>query len=420
MAGSQRRPYLGAMTPSSRRVARPERPVGIEIRHARSCGIYSGVDCTCAPAFRAIVHSKRDGRKIQKTFPTLSAAQLWRQDALVDLRRGALRAPKPATVRQVGDKWLADAKGGLVRNRSGDRYKPSVLRGYEQALRDYIYPDLGGARLAELSRNDVQDLADRLSEGDLSASTIRNALLPLRAICRRAYARGEVLVNPTRGLELPAVRGRRDRVAEPREARELIAALEPRDRPLWATAMYGGLRRGELRALKWNDVDLATGVIHVRRTWDRVVGELPPKSDAGRRKIPIPSVLRDHLIGSYARDSEEFAFGRVDGRPFEPSSVSDRAKRAWKRAKLQAITLHECRHTFASLMIAAGVNPKALQTFMGHASITVTLDLYGHLFPGSEDEAAVLLNAYLQRAYAQGRAAAARDRGENVGKPAPA
>src|SRR4051812_42824146 len=182
MAGSQRRPYLGAMTPSSRRAARPERPVGIEIRHARSCATYSGADCTCAPAFRAIVHSKRDGRKIQKTFPTLSAAQLWLQDALVDLRRGALRASKPATVRQVGDKWLADAKGGLVRNRSGDRYKPSVL----QALRDYIYPDLGGARLAELSRNDVQDLADRLSEGDLSASTIRNALLPLRAICRRA------------------------------------------------------------------------------------------------------------------------------------------------------------------------------------------------------------------------------------------
>src|SRR3954454_16749544 len=247
MAESQRRPYLGAMTTSSTRAALPERPIGIEIRHARSCATYSGADCTCAPAFRAIVHSKRDGRKIQKTFPTLSAAQLWRQDALVDLRRGALRAPKPATVRQVGDKWLSDAKGGIVRNRSGDRYKPSVLRGYEQALRDYISPDLGGGRLAELSRNDVQDLADRLSEGDLSASTIRNSLPPLRAICRRAYARGEVLVNPTRGLELPAVRGRRDRVAEPREARELIAALEPRDRPLWATAMYGGLRRGELR-----------------------------------------------------------------------------------------------------------------------------------------------------------------------------
>jgi integrase len=138
------------MTTPTKRAARTDRALGIEIRHARSCAANSGVDCACAPAFRAIVHSKRDGRKIQKTFPTLSAAQIWRQDALVDLRRGALHAPKPATVRQVGEKWLADALAGLARNRSGDHYKPSVLRGYEQALRDYIYPDLGGVRLGEL------------------------------------------------------------------------------------------------------------------------------------------------------------------------------------------------------------------------------------------------------------------------------
>src|SRR4051812_25738000 len=113
------------MSLPSKPVARSERTVGIEIRHARSCAVNSGGDCSCAPAFRAIVHSKREGRKIQRTFPTLSAAQIWRQDALVDLRRGVLRAPKPATLRQVGEKWLVDANTGLVRNRSGDHYKPS-------------------------------------------------------------------------------------------------------------------------------------------------------------------------------------------------------------------------------------------------------------------------------------------------------
>jgi integrase len=81
----------------------------------------------------------------------------------------------------------------------------------------------------------------------------------------------------------------------------LIAALEPRDRPLWATAMYAGLRRGELQALKWTDIDLATGVVHVRRAWDRVAGELAPKSEAGERKVPIPGVLRDQLSGGYER-----------------------------------------------------------------------------------------------------------------------
>jgi integrase len=106
-------------------------------------------------------------------------------------------------------------------------------------------------------------------------------------------------------------------------------------------------------------------------------------------------------------------FGSRHSQPFTPSAVRRRALAAWGRANareairakekgrepdlLQPIGLHEARHTYASLMIAAGVNAKALSTFMGHASITVTLDRYGHLFPGSEDEAAGMLDAYLER-----------------------
>jgi integrase len=79
----------------------------------------------------------------------------------------------------------------------------------------------------------------------------------------------------------------------------------------------------------------------------------------------------------------------------------ERALRAWRRAGVRPICLHDCRHTFASLMIAAGVNAKALSTFMGHANISITLDRYGHLMPGAEDEAAALMDAYLQAARAQ-------------------
>jgi integrase len=312
--------------------------------------------------------SQRDGRKIQRTFATQREAQNWRQEAIVDLRRGALRAPKSDSVRRIGEKWLSDARAGLVRNRSGDPYKPSVLRGYEQALRDRIYPDLGGAKLGDLTRHDVQALVDRLDEAGLSPSTVRNALLPLRAICRRALARGQIVVNPTHGLELRAVRSARDRVADPVEAAELLAALDA-DQALWATAMYAGLRRGELRALRWSDVDLGASVIHVRRGWDNVEGELEPKSRAGVRKVPIAAVLRIHLERLHDGGSSALAFGRNAARPFEPASVAERATKAWERAGLTRITLHECRHTFASLMIAAGVNAKALQTFMGHASI---------------------------------------------------
>ena len=88
-------------------------------------------------------------------------------------------------------------------------------------------------------------------------------------------------------------------------------------------------------------------------------------------------------------------FGRDENRPFVTSSLYARANQAWKTQGLTRITLHECRHTFASLMIAAGVNAKALSTYMGHSSIAITLDRYGQLFPGSEPEAGALLDAYL-------------------------
>jgi integrase len=242
----------------------------------------------------------------------------------------------------------------------------------------------------------------------LNASTIRNALLPLRAVYRQALSLDEVAVNPTQGLRLPAVRGTRDRFASPEEAASLVEALEPQDRALWATAMYAGLRMGELQALEWSDVDLASGVIRVKRSWDKKAGPLEPKSRAGRRAVPVAAALRDHLtehrMTSRARGG--LVFGRSPDLPFDPSTINARARRAWGRAELEPITLHECRHTFASLMIAAGVNAKALSSYLGHASITITLDRYGHLMPGSEDEAAGLLDAYLERTNTQARLAA--------------
>ena len=123
-----------------------------------------------------------------------------------------------------------------------------------------------------------------------------------------------------------------------------------------------------------------------------------PKSAAGIRRVPIAAALRAHLAPAKlaaATDAQRLAFGS-GGSPFSASSSAERARRAWRRAGLRPIRLHDCRHTFASLMIAAGVNAKALSTFMGHATISITLDRYGHLMPGAEDEAASLLDAYLE------------------------
>jgi integrase len=340
----------------------------------------------------------KDGKKLRKTFPNLSEAKGWRADATSAIRKGTLRSPSRLTLQEAADEWMKGAEDGLIRTRSGDGYKPSALRSYQASLEQRVLPELGSVRLSALTRVDVQDYADRLLAEGLDPSTIRNTLMPLRAIYRRALARGEVTVNPTTGLELPAVRGRRDRIASPTEAAALIEALPEHDRALWATALYAGLRRGELMALRCEDIDLQKNVITVARSWDVKAGPIEPKSQAGRRTVPIASVLREYQLRSGRR--EGLVFGRSAGRPFNDTSVSGRARTAWRRAGVEPITLHECRHTFASLMIAAGVNAKALSVYMGHASVMITLDRYGHLFPGNEEEAAGLLDDFLSKAVA--------------------
>jgi integrase len=163
--------------------------------------------------------------------------------------------------------------------------------------------------------------------------------------------------------------------------------------------MYAGLRRGELLALRWEDVDLAAGVIRVERAWDAKEGVVAPKSRAARRAVPIAAVLRDYLVEHKLRSGRRvgLAFGTSYAQPFTPSNIRKRANAAWQRAGREPIGLHECRHTFASLMIAAGVNAKALSAYMGHSSVTITLDRYGHLMLGNETQAAALLDGYLAR-----------------------
>jgi integrase len=309
-------------------------------------------------------------------------------------------------VREAGEALVEGMRSGRVRTRSGDRYKPSAIRSYEAALRDRVFPELGGRRLGDVQRRDVQRLADDMLAEGRDPSTIRNALMPLRVIYRRAVEDGDVAVSPCTNLRLPAVRGRRERIASPEEAQRLLAALQERDRPVWATALYAGLRRGELMALRWEDVDLAAGVIRVERSYDdKGHIEIEPKSRASRRAVPIVGALRDILVEHKAQHGRDvgLVFGSSDETPFVPSNLWRRAQRAWKRAGLDPIGLHEGRHTFASLLIAAGVNAKAITTYMGHASIQTTYDLYGKLMPGSESEAAALVDAYLARADTQGR-----------------
>jgi integrase len=377
---------------------KPKRPEGIAIRHQSGCGARSGEECDCQPTYQAQAYSRRDKKTLRKTFPTLAAARSWRSEAQTLIRRGTLRGPGDTTIAEAGRALVKGIKDGSIRNRSGYPYKPSVIRDYERSLRLYVTPELGAKRLSSLSRVEVQDFADRLLATELDPSSVKNILMPLRVIYRRAFARSEVAINPTSGLELPAARGRRQRIADPAEAQALIEALLPEERALWAMALYSGLRRGELWALRWEDVDFDAGVIHVRRSWDTREGEIEPKSGAGTRRVPLASVLRTHLSKQKLRNGgrpEHRVLADAQNRLSDAKTLARKAQRRWKPAGLKPIGLHECRHTFASLMIAAGVNAKTLSTYLGHASIAITMDRYGHLMPGSEGEAAARLNAYL-------------------------
>ncbi len=376
---------------------KPKRlPTGIRARHSRTCATHSGHSCNCSVSYEASVFLARENKKVRKTFATLAEARSWRHDAASAAGKGALRSPTRLTLAAAADQWLEGVRGGVIRNRSGDAYKPSAIRGYEGALRLRVLPDLGGHRLADIARRDVQALVDRSQAAGLDPSSIRNTLLPLRAIYR--HHADDCPVNPTVGVRLPAVRGKRDRIADPSEAQRLLAALAPADRVLYATALYAGLRLGELRALRWEDVDLGAGVIRVTRSWDALEGVIEPKSRAGTRRVPVVAALRELLVEHRLDvDGEGLVFG-LGARPFNPSGVAKRVKRTWASAGLEPIGLHECRHTFASMMIDAGVNAKALSSYLGHSSVTITFDRYGHLMPGSESVAADLLDAYLARA----------------------
>jgi integrase len=229
---------------------------------------------------------------------------------------------------------------------------------------------------------------------------VRNSLRPLQAIYRRARAREGVPVNPTRDLELPVPEHREVKIVSPSTAARLLAALPESDRAIWATALYAGLRSGELRALRWSAVDLSRNVIEVRESWDPKEGPVEPKTRRSRRRVPVPNILREQLHGlrrcKMASPDNSLVFAAGPETPFQPERLYRNADSTWHHAGIrERLRLHQARHTYASFMIAAGVNAKALSSFMGHASITVTFDLYGHLMPGSEAEGAALLDAYL-------------------------
>jgi integrase len=326
---------------------------GIEERHRKACRSHERGSCGCTPSYRAKVYDKRASKWHRSAwFPTLAAARAWRIDAMAKVQAGTIAPPDTATFREVATAWLDAAHSGRVRNRSGKRYKPGVIIDYGGTLDRRVLPTFGGAKFARVQRGHLQRWVGDLQAAGLAGSTIRNALMPLRVLYRDAESLGFVGgPRPLAGLRLPASDGRRDRFESTEEAAGLIDALSTRDRARWATAFYAGLRRGEIAALRWQDVDLAAGLVRAERSSDyESPTYVDPKSYAGRRVVPLVPALRDALAEHRldALDGHALVFGSATDSPLDPQTVTNRARKAWAVAGLSPITLHECRHTFAS------------------------------------------------------------------------
>lgn len=372
-------------------------------------GIQTRTSAKGVKTFRSNV--KRDGKlEWSPTFKTKDEARSWRSKALGQIEAGTRLAPSGMTVAQAWDEWLAGAKAGTIRTTSGAKFKPGTIRTYEAAW-EKLRPDFGAHKLSDVRRPHIQKWAEKYAQQPQerksrkkddppvypSASSVRNAIEPLRAIYRRAVDMERVAVNPTTGLRIAKPEKRRERICAPDEARALLGMLDEDLQPIWAAAFYAGLRLGELMALRWSHVDLAGKLIHVQRSWDDKEGDQAPKSKAGVRKVPIIELLAEHLRAQQkrtGRSGSDLVFGRTGTEPFSKMGNYSRTRTIWKDVD-DPPTLHDARHTFASYMIAAGCNAKALSVVMGHASISITFDTYGHLMPGGEQEVGRLLAEYL-------------------------
>jgi integrase len=231
---------------------------------------------------------------------------------------------------------------------------------------------------------------DRLSREGLSRSRITNHLAVARAIYGWACRPTRRLVerNPLLGIELPPNDEKpRTRVADAEEAAAMLAALPAADAVPYALAFYAGLRRAEIHRLEWPDVELDGYRLVVRKS----------KSAAGTgRRPPIAEPLRPILRSEFMRQGrrENAAVSAVS---VMSGKIAERARRHWAAAGLEPITLHECRHTYASFLMAAGYTLRELMEYMGHSSLQATERYVKLLPPLDESDPADRLNAFLRR-----------------------
>jgi integrase len=346
-----------------------------------------------------------DGRRRRKAVYGQSEREVLRK--LSTLRaahdRGINLLAPSLTVGQWLDVWLAEIKGF-------DGTRPRTLTLYKGLAERYVKPVIGRVRLDKLSPAHVQRLVtetrkSRTARGTPpSASTLRHVYKLVRNALGDAYRMELVTRNVATQVKAPPLNNNRRAGLDLAEAKRLLDVVEgERLEALYVLALTTGLRRGELLALRWDDIDIASRQLHVRRAMQRVNGRLQtvePKTTSSRRTVVLPRLAVRHLLDHKKRQDTErrargdtwrehgLVFASTIGTPIEPRNVNRRWDELRRKAGLDWLRLHDLRHGCATFLLAQGVPARAIMEVLGHAEIGVTMNTYAHVLPVLRQEAA--------------------------------
>ena len=372
-----------------------------------------------------IVYFRVDGKQVFRSFKTRDEAELYLAQSQAAKARGEFRRPTRIRFDEFAVEWLRDYAQGHVSSKT--------LEGYEGVLRLHLVPEFGRLHLTEITRKAIDSfVADWTAGGPKfharqrsaveleavaardasrdprgvalgrSPKTISNALVPLREMLSHAVEWGYLNANPAVGVRRPRSETRNDemRVLGPQEIHRLLDAAAPEARTFLLTAVTTGMRRGELLGLRWGDVDWEARRVWVRRSVDKDGRFQQPKTRTSVRAIDasttLLAALREHRMASRFKDVDDLVFPSEKGTPLDGgNAVRRHFTPALRRAKLPTMRFHDLRHSFTSLLIAQGEHPKYISEQLGHASVQITLDRYGHLLPQSYDHGGDRLEAAL-------------------------
>ena len=310
---------------------------------------------------------------------------------------------RSAASRSLLQSWLAEVAKRQVR--------PSTFTTYELMVRLHIVPVIGKKRLDRLSAPDVRRQVNVKADEGLSPHSVRHMHAVLRSALEQAVRDDLLPRNVARLVQLPSSRSAPVQPYDADEARRLLAAAQD-DRlyALWAVALGVGLRKGEALGLRWSDVDMKAGRLHVRQSVQRQAGGLvfvEPKTHRSRRTAPLPLVCLSALRAHKLRQSQErlacgpywqnfdLVFTTTHGTPIDPRNVNRWFDQLCTRAGIRRLRVHDLRHTCASLLLVQGVTARVVMETLGHSQMAVTMDLYTHVLPGLQEAAATEMDRAL-------------------------